>query len=288
MRRGLTETHRVRRSARSAILTAGFIHPAALWKLLYGGGLAEMKRYLGEMYRCSRTDAGLHLPVVCPPDVVPADVTFQVTRPLDVDGSMTLAEIASVCQIVAALDPVKVLEIGSFQGLTTVNLARNAPRAAVHTVDLPPATKASETILPNHDASIIERRSGYAYTGTEVEARIVQHYGDTGTFDFEGEIGAGVDLILIDAAHSYDYVRNDTVRTLSLLHEGSVILWHDYGRNDFLAPPEDAWGVTRFLHELRDVGVAVLQGTSIGVLRVDATKLGLLRSRFAVDAQARS
>jgi hypothetical protein len=47
---------------------------------------------------------------------------------------------------------------------------------------------------------------------------------------------------------------------------GSVMLWHDYGRNDFMADPEDAWGVTRFLHEISDTGVGVLQGTSLGIV----------------------
>ena len=266
----------MRHAARNALLTAAYVHPAAMRKVISPGGLSEFKRYLAEMYRCSKTDAGLHLPVVRPQEVVPGDVTFQVTRPLDADGSMTLTEIASICQLVAALDPLKIVEIGSFHGLTTVNLARNAPRATVHTVDLPPAALASDTVFANNDAAIIERRQGYVYEGSEVEGRIAQHYGDTATFDFEREIGSGVDLILIDAAHSYEYVRNDTVRTLPLLHRGSVILWHDYGRNDFMTEPEDAWGVTRFLHELRDVGVAVLQGTSLGVLRLDETSRPLL------------
>jgi len=44
------------------------------------------------------------------------------------------------------------------------------------------------------------------------------------------------------------------------------MLWHDYGRNDFLADPQDTWGVSRFLHEIAQVGVGILQGTSLGVL----------------------
>jgi len=257
-----------------------FAHPAALRKVVSPGGLPEMKRYLGEMYRCSKTDAGLHLPVVGPTDIVPGDVTFQVTRPSNVDGSMTLTEIASICHIVAALDPAKIVEIGSFQGLTTVNLARNASRAMIHTVDLPPSTSASDTVFQNNDASIIERRKGYAYAGTEVEDRIMQHYGDTATFGFEEAIGGDVDLILIDAAHSYEYVRSDTLRTLPLLKEGSVILWHDYGRKDFLSNPEDAWGVSRLLHELADVGVGILQGTSLGVLRLGTDTRSRLQDRL--------
>ena len=274
----------MRHAARNALLTAAYLHPAALRKAAGGGGIGEMRRYLGEMYRCSKTDAGLHLPVLRPEDVVAGDATFTVTRPSDTDGSMTLTEIASICQLVAALQPRKIVEIGSFQGLTTVNLARNAPQAQVHTVDLPPRTLASETRYANNDALIIERRNGYVYAGTEVADRIVQHYGDTATFDFAGEIGGDVDLCLIDAAHSYEYVRSDTARTLPLLRDGSVLLWHDYGRNDFLAEPADAWGVSKLLHELRTVGVAVLQGTSLGVLRVTPARRQALQQLLGSEA----
>ena len=75
-----------------------------------------------------------------------------------------------------------------------------------------------------------------------------------------------MDLCLIDAAHSYDYVRNDTVRSLPMMASDSLMMWHDYGRNDFMAGPHDAWGVTRFLHEIAGVGVRILQGTSLGIL----------------------
>ncbi len=71
---------------------------------------------------------------------------------------------------------------------------------------------------------------------------------------------------MIDAAHSYAYVRNDTAKTLPLLTDDALVLWHDYGRNDFLPEPGDAWGVSQFLHEIRDTGVRILQGTSFGIL----------------------
>ena len=49
---------------------------------------------------------------------------------------MTITEISSVCHLVAARRPRKVLEIGSFRGLTTLNIAMNAPEAEIHTLDL--------------------------------------------------------------------------------------------------------------------------------------------------------
>lgn len=276
----------LRHTVRNGLLTAAYLHPAAMSLLWKRDRQQSFKQYMSEMYRCSKTDGGLHLPIVQPQDVCPGPATFRVSRPTNTDGSMTLIESASLCQITAASDPHKVVEIGSFQGLTTYNLAINAPRAVIHTVDLPPSTLASTTVFANNDSSIIERRSGYAYLGTDVENQIKQHYGDTATFDFAGEIGGSVDLCLIDAAHSYEYVRNDTIRTLPLMKSESIMLWHDYGRNDFLTAPKDAWGVSRFLHEIRSAGVAILQGTSLGVIRLDPIKRQRLHDLLGLPSPA--
>jgi Methyltransferase domain len=141
----------------------------------------------------------------------------------------------------------------------------NAPEAEIHTLDLPLDFDPAHTKFENNDPNIIKSRRLCYYEGREEAGRIRQHYGDTATFNYE-EIGSGVDFCLIDAAHSYEYVRNDTSRALQLMTKDGLMLWHDYGRNDFLADPQDAWGVTRFLHEIATVGVGILQGTSLGVL----------------------
>jgi hypothetical protein len=174
-----------------------------------------------------------------------------------------------------------VLEIGSFRGLTTLNIAMNAPAAEIHTLDLPPGFDPADTRFKNSDASIISARGVYYYDGREEAGRIRQHYGDTATFEFEN-IGKGVNLCLIDAAHSYEYVRNDTVKSIPLMADNCLILWHDYGRNDFLPSPKDAWGVTRFLHEIADLGVGILQGTSLGVLALTANIRERLAERLSI------
>lgn len=254
----------MRHVVRNILLTLNYAHAAAIGVALRRGPGAA-KKYLSEMYRCSKTDAGLYPPMVTLEEIAPVATEFKVSRPLDWGGSMTITEISSLCQLVAARHPRKVLEIGSFRELTTLNIAMNAPEAEIYTLDLPPNFDPANTEFENNDASIIKGRGSYYYEGREEAARIHQHYGDTATFDYE-EIGKGVDLCLIDAAHSYEYVRNDTAKLAPLMARDGLMLWHDYGRNDFLADPQDAWGVTRFLHEIAPVGVRILQGSSLGVL----------------------
>lgn len=254
----------MRHVMRNVLLTLNYAHPATIAVAVRRGPRAA-KKYLAEMYRCSKTDAGLYLPVVAVEELAPVATEFKVSRPPDWGGSMTITEISSLCHLVSALRPRKVLEIGSFRGLTTLNIAMNAPDAEIHTLDLPPNFDPAATQFANNDPNTINARGSYYYEGRDEAARLHQHYGDTATFNFE-EIGGGVDLCLIDAAHSYDYVRNDTIRSLALMAKDSLMLWHDYGRNDFMADPGDAWGVTRFLHEIASAGVKIIQGTSLGVL----------------------
>lgn len=254
----------IHHSLRNFLLTLNYSHPAAIVVAIRRGPRAA-KRYLSEIYRCSKTDAGFYLPVVTLEEIAPAATEFTVSRPPDWGGSMTITEISSLCHLAASRRPRKVLEIGSFKGLTTLNIVMNAPEAEIHTLDLPPNFDPADTKFENNDAGIIKSRGHYYYEGREEAARIHQHYGDTATFNYD-EIGGGVDLCLIDAAHSYEYVRNDTAKSLPLMANDSLMMWHDYGRNDFLADPQSAWGVTRFLHEIAGVGVRILQGTSLGIL----------------------
>src|SRR5919205_1906675 len=118
----------MRHAIRNTLLALGFIHPAALYVFVKRGRRAA-SAYLKELYRCSKTDAGLHLPTVRLEELISAETTFSIYRPPDYDGSMTITEIASLCNLVAERRPRKILEIGTFQGLTTLNMAMNAPDA---------------------------------------------------------------------------------------------------------------------------------------------------------------
>jgi hypothetical protein len=97
---------------------------------------------------------------------------------------------------------------------------------------------------------------------TPEAARIHCLYGDTATFDFSCFAGK-VDLFFIDGAHSYGYVRNDTLRAFDCCKPGSVIAWHDYGKTGFN-------GVSRWLHELAREGKEIYRvpGGSLAYMKV--------------------
>ena len=116
-----------------------------------------------------------------------------------------------------------------------------------------------------HEQRYVEKpESGARYRGTAEESRIVQLYGDSGTYDFSEFLGQ-MDFVFVDASHAYRYVVNDSLVALRLLRpEGGTIVWHDYGRWD---------GVTRALNDLKSRQpefreVVKVQGTTLALLRI--------------------
>jgi predicted O-methyltransferase YrrM len=274
----------VRTALRNLIIGAGYIHPVVVSVALRRGPGAA-KKYLAEMYRSSRVDAGAHLPCVPVEELFPQAASFQVFRPKDLTGTMSAAETATLCQIISATNPKKVVEIGTFRGVTTLNIALNAPEAEIHTLDLPPGHDPSATVYENADPEVIQKRGELVFQGTPQETRIHRHLGDSARYDYS-RIGPGVDLALIDAAHSYEYVRSDTAAVLPLMKPDGILLWHDYACRDLLEAPDLRWGVSKFLHESADLGIVVLKSTTIGFLRLDSAKLQRLMQRITTSNAA--
>src|SRR5689334_8420052 len=139
----------IRHIVRNSLLTLNYLHPAAITLALRRGPHVT-RRYLSEVYRCSKTDGGLYLPTVLLEDLAPTTTQFEVFRSADSSGSMTISEISSICYLAASRRPKKVLEIGSYRGLTTLNIAMNAPEAEIHTLDLPLDFNPSNTEFANN------------------------------------------------------------------------------------------------------------------------------------------
>jgi len=88
---------------------------------------------------------------------------------------------------------------------------------------------------------------GSAFRDTTYSAKIRQLYGNSLTFDY-APYERSVDLVLVDANHSYDCVRADTENAFALLRPGGVIVWDDYR---WLECHSECSGVTLFLNELQ-------------------------------------
>jgi predicted O-methyltransferase YrrM len=138
------------------------------------------------------------------------------------------AVLAALCR---GIEAKTFLEIGTNRGRTAWTVARNNPEIDVYTIDLPEQGSIEAVELDvnesDRDFFVEDWDRGEAFHGTPEEKRITQLWGDSATFDFSPYYGK-IDLVFIDGAHSYSYVRNDTEEALKMVTEGGIIAWDDY------------------------------------------------------------
>ncbi|HKB08494.1 MAG TPA: class I SAM-dependent methyltransferase [Candidatus Polarisedimenticolia bacterium] len=161
-------------------------------------------------------------------------------------GNVSIETVCKICLIVRSLRPRRVLEIGTYNGMTTLQMALNAPPGCVvYTLDLPPDR---EPGIPPSELDRLVARSFRARFGTSTgsyfrgrdDLKIVQLLGDSATFDYGAVIDGPLDLVFIDGAHDYRTKAIDTQNVLRLLAPGGVVVWDNYAD---VSNPE----VTRFL-----------------------------------------
>jgi predicted O-methyltransferase YrrM len=168
------------------------------------------------------------------------------------------ADIVSLCLLARLSKPKVIFEIGTLAGYTAVHFALNAPEARIFTLDLGPEDRSSlpTTVMDDSFISKHEHRP----KALEQFPQVTCLYGDTAKFDFSPYRGL-VDLFFIDGAHSYEYVRNDSLKAMECTHPGSVIAWHDYGRYGVN-------GVSRWLEEFAtDRQICRIPGGSLAFMR---------------------
>lgn len=168
--------------------------------------------------------------------------------------NISTLEMSYICALTKATQPRTVLELGTFNGNTTLQIALNAPDdARLFTVDLRDSTSSRL-----HESGEKPRR----FVGAPCEPRIRQIYGDSLHMDFSSFCeGRPVDLAFIDAGHSYECVRNDTEKTLPLMAPGGLMIWHDFAYN--------CAGVFNYLNELAGMlPIANLSASSLVVYRI--------------------
>jgi predicted O-methyltransferase YrrM len=157
------------------------------------------------------------------------------------------ADLTALCSICALIKPKVVFEIGTLDGYTSLHFALNTPAdAKVYTLDLPAgrsdAPALTTTVVDDSHIRTHSEVRRYVFESFEEASKIQPLFGDSARFDY-APYRESVDLFFIDGAHSYEYVRQDTLNALKCCRKGGVIAWHDFGRSGVN-------GVSRWIHEL--------------------------------------
>jgi hypothetical protein len=179
------------------------------------------------------------------------------------DGMLPNDQAMALLSILVAEHPATVLEIGTYMGSTTRQMAENLETGLIHTVDLPEnflTGNDTKQGLPKDDFHLIKRRIvGAKFKGHACANRIVQHFADTATWNFQ-EAGHPT-FFFIDGSHTFEYCKNDSEKCFDLCGGRGVFLWHDC---DAAHP-----GVVRFVLEWRRMGrdIKRISGTPLAYLK---------------------
>jgi hypothetical protein len=193
-----------------------------------------------------------------------AEVRFVGRGPIRVPGGTSDTE-AWILAVVAR-DAHLMFEFGTCTGKTAYLWARNQPAdGVVVTLTLGPAQLGQYQVAEGDEPRAVSYARGesaftrFLYTGTEVESRVTQLYGDSKQFDETPWLGR-CDVVFVDGSHAESYVRSDSAKALRMVRSGGLVLWHDYG--------SEATGVFRALNELaRELPLVHLQGTTLVAYR---------------------
>jgi len=186
------------------------------------------------------------IPTVELAELVSPDIEVHLSHFLGRDGNVSTYETLAISSLVSHHAPSTLLELGTFDGNTTLQMALNSPPdAVIHTLDLPEAPMRTKEPISKADLRYVldAKKQRRKYVGTSVESKIVQHFGDSTNFDFTRFMDRGpIDFVFIDAGHTYECVKSDTFHALQVLSPKGMILWHDC---------HPFWnGVFRYLNEL--------------------------------------
>lgn len=182
-------------------------------------------------------------------------------------GNLSYTEVMTICLLIQDTKPKAIFEFGTFNGVTTLQMALNSrDDCRIFTLNLPASGAETAMALGKYsrDKLLHPANAGTATVfDQEPEAvKIEQLLGDSATFDFS-RFKRSVDLVFIDACHEYDYVKCDTENALKMIAKsGGVILWHDF---------PNAPGVMRYLEEMSDkLEIRHISNTRLAMARIPA------------------
>ncbi len=138
-------------------------------------------------------------------------------------GNMSVEAVCKMCLIVKHINPKQIFEIGTFNGLTSSQMARNCD-AVIYTLDLPPGETA---LLNKSDLEISLSRGNKTGEYFRGNPQVIQLWGNSRTFDFSEYYG-NMDLVFIDGGHDPLTKKSDSENALKMLNENGVIVWDNY------------------------------------------------------------
>ena len=135
------------------------------------------------------------------------------------DGGSLPTDLMLLAGLAGGIEECSYFEIGTWRGESVATVSSRAH--SCHTLCLTNKEMRQMGMHPNTIES-----HGMFSKGLD---NVTQLRGDSRSFDF-GQLNRKFDLIFIDGDHHYDFILGDTKNIFRhLVHEKSIVVWHDYG-----------------------------------------------------------
>jgi len=160
-------------------------------------------------------------------------------------------ELMIIAHVVGFMKPKRVIEFGTAEGRTTLNIALHLPpEGEVVTLDFPPIPGQNEV--------------GFFYWDQPVKSKIKQVFSGVDTWD-STPYRTTAQIVFCDACDQPEGLAAETAQAFAVVQPGGVIFRHDYGT---------AEGPTLFWNELsKELPVRHLEGTALLCLRVNTPEV---------------
>jgi predicted O-methyltransferase YrrM len=161
-------------------------------------------------------------------DICPGTQRWILQSFPSVGASVSPMECAALAALTRLVGAKRIFEFGTYKGVSTTQLALNVDAGGmVLTLDLPEDHPAYSLPILNPGERQIAAEGGKGILiPPDLLDRVTFLRADSATFDESPYMGA-IDLVFVDGAHSYEYVKNDTEKGWKMLRPGGVLAWHD-------------------------------------------------------------
>ena len=176
------------------------------------------------------------------------------------EGHVSILELLILSAFASKLNETQnVLEIGTFEGITSLNCSLNANNSKVYTLDLPldhSLDELQDKEYLDFDKDLINSDNRRSDILKDI-SNVIQLYGDSTKYDFSK---TDYSMAFIDGGHDYQTVKSDTENILKYINKPGSVFWHDYDvTND----------VGEYLHEISgEYDIKWIKNTRLCYLKV--------------------